>query len=204
MFVRIGIIVLMCTGCGVPLNRMHAGEDYDLGNGARPEWVDRPFIMDKGQVKGFVGTSQDLASEGAARSDALANARQQILDSVGVWGRREVQRVIQQRSEDWGVSVPQVRSDDVGSLISEGEVRSRAREFHIEKVARNAGGRVKYYYKIFVLVLVRGDDAKSWIKDAMRKKLEQQPPPAGADPKQSKAAIMAALDEMQAPENSEW
>lgn len=162
----------------------------------RPEWVNRPFLMDAGTRKAFVGTSQDLTGEGAARSDALANARQQVIDSLGVWGSREFRRVIRMRTGRGDIAVPHVGSDDLAKLVSEGEVRARAREFHVERSTR-AG---KPIYKVFVIIQVSGADAKTWLKKATKASIRRAP----TKDESEKRELLAALDQMAAPENNEW
>ena len=178
--------------------RLRPGEELKVEGDDAPRWVTEPYKEDSQEAKAFCGVSHNLSSEGEAREDALKNARQQIMDAIGTAGKHVVEQVISSSGSDMGILDPAVVADDALRLVSEGDVKTRARSFHIEKWKRNDGGRMVYYYKAYVLVHWSNKDAEDAVKRSIQEAAEKK-----GDARQQDN-IKRALDLLEEMKSEEW
>ena len=164
----------------------------------KPKWTDSPSSVDTKEAKAFVGTSNNMASEGVAREDALKNARQQIIDAMGVTGKRQISEVISLVGSTSDIIDPGVVTDMATKMVSESTVKTRAKEFHVERWQRQAEKGVEYYYKVYVLVFWNNKDTEEVVKSAVLEVAKKE------KDEQKKTAIQRAVDNMKKMESENW
>jgi hypothetical protein len=185
----------LILGCAGP---KPLGWERQIDGGEAPAWTDHPGKMDTKDAKAFAGVSLDEAMEGSARDGALKNARQQIIDALGTYGRHTVNQVIVLSKTEGGILDPEVIGADATELVSESEIASRAKEFHIEKWQRVTEEGLKTFYKAYVLVLYSNEDAEQAVKSAVRRQAQ------AAQDEQVRKNIEHALEEMKKLESPDW
>jgi hypothetical protein len=114
--------------------------------GKRPGWIANP------PVGYFVGVSRDFVMEGEARRDALLDARKQIVDSLGVRLTKEEVEELVVKGEASEVLSPDVLWKVKTQVISKSIVRARDKEWYTEKWEIQEEGKVRYFWKAFVLI----------------------------------------------------
>ena len=154
------------------------GTEIQLTGQKRPDWIYEPTSKDSKDKKAFVGVSHDFEMEGDARSDALKDARQQIIDFMGVLGKRVIKEAIVTSGISSDIINPAVDKKEQSELLSESFIKTRAKNYHIEKWQRvQDDGSVKTFYKCYVLVMFDEKDSQDYLKDAFaraRKKAESE------------------------------
>ncbi len=164
-----------------------------------PEWTVKPTKFDDKEYKAFCGTSHNFSSDGEARDNATQNARKQIIDAIGTFGKHVVNEVISSIGTAGSILDPGVVRDDATELISEALVSSRASEFHIERWSRvEDGGRISYYYKAYVLVMWNNDDAQNAVAESIRRQA------AKSKAQQDKRNVDRALEQMERLQSGDW
>jgi hypothetical protein len=194
--VTIFMVLGLLLGSAAVQARLKVGQEQQVSGGRPPAWVHAPVQEDSREAKAFCGVSRNLASEGEAREDALRSAREQIVDAIGVYG----EHLLLQVSHGGGSSVvdPAVVTESSLKLVSEGSVRTRARQFHVEKWKRRTEHGVEYYHRAFVLVHWANEDAAA----ALRRPLEDAA--AAAEDAAARAALDRALERMQQLKATDW
>lgn len=191
------ILPAFLLGCaGVPKHPV--GYEEMVQGGERPKWVFHPTEFDTKSAKAFVGTSLDFAMEGQARDDAIKNARKQIIDAMGVYGKRKISEIITNTGLSADIINPAVVTDDATKLVSEATVATRAKDWVVEKWMRAEAVGVKYYYRVFVLVIFNNGDADKAVKDAIRREAEK------AAEEQNRQNIERALELMEELKSADW
>jgi len=141
-------MLLLSVGCAA---HRPVGFESRITEADPPEWTVRPMKFDTKEAKAFCGVSHNVSSEALARDNALENARKQIVDAMGTYGKHVIDQVISAVGTAGSVLDPALIGDDANKLVSEGMVKTRAKEFHIEKWARTKpGGEIDFYYKAYV------------------------------------------------------
>jgi len=167
-FFNLVVLILFLAGCA---GQRPVGWEEKLKGNEPPEWTVRPPKFDTREAKAFCGTSHNASSESVARDDALENARKQIIDAMGAWGEHVIDEVISSVGTAWPALDPAVIRDDATKLVSEGMVKTRAKEYHIEKWSRvKPGGEVEYFYKAYVMVYWNNEDAENTVTEAIRRR----------------------------------
>jgi len=202
MFKRIFVALFMVSPClmvsCVGGRKMMLGEEEKIMGVERAVWINDPGSLDREGSKAFVGTSKNAISEGEARTDALKDARKQIIDAMGVYGKRVVKEVISNVSTASDIINPGVVSDDMSKMLSEAEVTTRAKKFHVEKWQKMTDEGIKYYYLVFVQVYFSNVDAQ----DAVKKSIVRQA--KAATEEKDKRNINRALEQMKQLESEQW
>lgn len=154
------------------------GTEIQLSGKDRPDWVDNPSKKDTKELKAFVGISRDFEMEGDARDDALKDARQQIIDFMGILGKRVIREAVVTSGMSTDIIDPAVAMKDQSEFVSESFVKTRAKEYHIEKWQRVEDDlSLKNFYKAYVLVLFNEKDGDDLMKQALaaaKKKAETE------------------------------
>ena len=140
-----------------------------------PDWTIRPTDFDTDEAKAFCGLSQNMSSEAQARDNALENARKQIVDAMGAYGRHVIDAVVSSIGTTGSVLDPSLVCDDANRMVSEGKVKARANEYHIEKWYRvKPGGEIQFFYKVYVLVMWNNQDAEDAVAEAIKQQYETE------------------------------
>jgi hypothetical protein len=174
------------------------GYEEKVSGGNPPIWTTVPADLDSKEAKAFCGTSHNFSSDGEARDNALENARKQIVDAVGTYGKHVIDEVISSVGTAGSILDPGVVRDDATKLVSESLVKTRAREFHVEKWSRVTERGLEYYYKSYVLVLWNNADAQEAVKEALTKQAEK------AKTETDKQNIDRALKMMEQLKSEDW
>ena len=177
---------------------MPIGHEEKISGSERPKWVDTPVKEDTKEAKAFVGLSLNEQMESQARAGALEDARKQIIDAMGVYGKRKIDEVITSVGSISDIINPGIVKDEATKMVSESIVKSRANQFHIERWKRITESGVGYYYKVFVLVLFPNDQAAQITKDAITLAAKQ------AKDTQDKRNIDRALEAMKELKSNDW
>ena len=144
------------------------GSEIQISGGKKPKWVFDPTSRDTRSLKAFVGVSHDFKMEGDARADALKDARQQIIDFMGVLGKRVIREAIVISGMSSDVINPAIDSKRESEFLSESYVGTRAKNYHVERWQRVLGDNsVENFYKIYVLVLFDENDTRQYLKQAL-------------------------------------
>jgi hypothetical protein len=192
LVVGLALLAAACAGG----RRLLPGQERQMSGGDPPAWVLAPVKEDTREAKAFCGVSRNLGSEGAARDDALRSAREQIIDAIGVQGEHVLVQVSSSLGPAGGILDPAVALDNTTKLVSEGQVRTRARQFHIERWQRLGESGLEYYHKAYVLVHWSNADAAEAVRQAVRAA-------AGPDA-QVQANVDRALDRMKDLKAEDW
>ncbi len=194
----IAAICLLFVACAGTQQRP-IGFEERLTKDEAPEWSVRPIDFDNKEYKAFCGTSHNFSSDGEARDNAMQNARKQIIDAVGTFGKHVINEVISSVGTAGSVLDPAVVRDDATKLVSEALVASRGSEFHVEKWSRvEDGGRISYYYKAYVLVMWNNNDAQNAVAESLKRQA------AESKNEQDKININRALDQMKRLQSGDW
>lgn len=191
------IALLICIQCSSTKN-LPIGYEGKISGGDRPGWVNAPAAKDTKDAKAFVGVSLNEKMEAQARAGALEDARKQIIDAMGVYGKRKIEEVISTVGNVSDIINPGVVRDEATKLISESIVESRANQFHIERWQKVTETGVEYYYKASVLVLFPNEQAKKYLKDALAAASKQ------IKNEKDKRNVDRALGEMKDLKSNEW
>ena len=149
-------------------NQLIPGTEMQLTGKKKPKWTFDPASQDKKNLKAFVGVSHDFKMEGDARTDALKNARQQLIDFMGVLGKRVVKEAIVTSGMSSDIINPAIASKDESEFLSESYIKTRAKNYHVERWQRVLGDNsVENFYKIYVLVLFDENDTKKYLHEAL-------------------------------------
>jgi hypothetical protein len=191
-----GFLLLGLTaGCG---GQLPVGGERRVGDDERPRWIQYPSRADRDDAKAFAGASLDVATEGQARTGALADARQQIIDAVGVYGTREIRELTTSAGLAHGILQPDVVTEVASEMVSESLVRTRAEEYYIEKWERMTPEGLVSYYKGFVLVYFSNADAQDAVAQAARRAVESR------HDETTRASLDRALEVMRTLDSKDW
>jgi len=193
----LSLLFLLLTACAAG-GRLLPGQEKQVSGGEKPDWALEPVKEDTKDAKAFCGVSHNLTSEGEAREDALRSAREQIVDAIGVYGEHVLEQVSSSLGSSGGILDPAVVMDNAVRLVSEGQVRTRAREFHIEKWQRLGEAGLEYWYRAYVLVLWQNQDAAEAVQQAV-----QEAAQAKGDAT-VKANVDRALERMKTMQSQDW
>jgi hypothetical protein len=195
---KVLILLLSLTFISCAGTRKPVGYEEKVSGGNPPIWTTVPADLDSREAKAFCGTSHNFSSDGEARDNALENARKQIVDAVGTYGKHVIDEVISSVGTAGSILDPGVVRDDATKLVSESLVKTRAREFHVEKWSRVTERGLEYYYKSYVLVLWNNADAQEAVKEALTKQAEK------AKTETDKQNIDRALKMMEQLKSEDW
>ena len=190
----LAVFFLSCAGT----RNKPVGWEEKISGGNQPDWTLAPADNDSKEAKAFCGTSHNFSSDGEARDNALENARKQIVDAMGTYGKHVIDEVISSVGTAGGILDPGVVRDDATKLVSESMVKTRAREFHVEKWSRVAHSGIEYYYKSYVLVMWKNNDAVEAVKQSIIKQAEK------SKNKEDKKNIDRALEMMEKLKSEDW
>ena len=169
----LGVLSALLLLLGACASKHHPiGYEELLSGDDQPRWTLEPAREDSKEAKAFCGTSHNFASEAEARDNALQNARQQIIDAMGTFGQHMIDQVISSTGTASAILDPGMVLDDATRMVSEAEIRTRAREFHVQKWARTTQLGLEYYYRAYVLVNWSNADAEQAMADAIRNQAE--------------------------------
>ena len=188
------VLLLSCAGT----RNQPIGYEEKVSGGEAPKWTMVPVEYDSKEAKAFCGTSHNFSSDAEARNNSLENARTQIVDAMGTYGKHMLQEVISSVGSAGSILNPGVVRDDATELVSESMVKTRAREFQVEKWSRVTEQGVDYYYKAYVLVLWNNSDAAEVVKQAIRKEAEK------VEAEQERRNIERALEKMKELKSEDW
>lgn len=164
------IVLVICLTLLSCAGQRPVGWEEKISGGDPPEWTNYPSKFDNKEAKAFCGVSHNSSSEAIARDNALENARKQIIDAMGSYGKHVIDEVISSVGTAWSVLDPTVIRDDATNMVSEAVVKTRAKEYHIEKWSRiKRGGEVEIYHKAYVFVLWNNRDADEAVIEAIRR-----------------------------------
>lgn len=143
----------------------------------RPNWVDKLPITDKQLA--FVGVSDQYATDSAARDDAQADGRTQLVRYYGTL----ISEKGRNASSIYGISSdvfdPQIASQELEEFISEGLVQSfSANEFYTEVYVTVDA---KTSYKVYALMLIEKAVADKAAQEYLGKKAEEYRSKAAAE-----------------------
>ncbi|OQX88536.1 hypothetical protein B6D60_02025 [candidate division KSB1 bacterium 4484_87] len=162
------LAVFLIFGCASK-QQLVPGMEIQITGKKQPNWVNNPSKKDSKELKAFVGISHDFEMEGDARRDALKDARQQIIDFMGILGKKVLKEAVITSGMSTDIIVPAIASKDQTEFISESFVKTRAKEYHVEKWQRvEDDGALKNFYKSYVLVLFNEKDSEDLMKQALR------------------------------------
>lgn len=161
-------ILLFCSLFYCSSKQLIPGSEIQLSGQKRPDWVMEPTSQDKKSLKAFTGVSHDFKMEGDARADALKDARQQIIDFMGVLGSRIIKEAIVTSGVSSDIINPGIAKREQSELVSETYIKTRAKKYHVERWQRvQADNSVENFYKIYVLVLFDERDTQQYMKEAL-------------------------------------
>jgi hypothetical protein len=188
------LLLAACAGTRKPI-----GYEEKLAGGDEPKWSLSPVSFDSKDAKAFCGTSHNFGSEAEARANALEDARKQIIDAMGTYGKHVIDEVISSVGTASAVLNPGIVRDDATKMVSEATIAARAKEFHVERWSRVVpGGGMEYYYKVYTLVMWGNKDAENAVVESIKKQSDQ------AKTEQEKANIQRALDGMKELKSDNW
>jgi len=190
----ISAFLLSCS----TVKQVPVGHEEKISGSERPKWVDTPVEEDTKDSKAFVGLSLNEKMESKARAGALEDARKQIIDAMGVYGKRKIDEVISTFGSISDIINPGIVRDEATKMVSENIVKSRSNQFHIERWKRITESGVDYYYKAYVLVLFPNDQAAQITKDVIELVAKQ------AKDEQDKRSIDRALEAMKELKSNDW
>ncbi len=192
------LLVFLMTACSAGLSGRPIGFEEQISGGNAPVWTLTPYREDTREAKAFCGTSHNFGSDAEARDNALQNARKQIIDAMGTYGTHLVEQVISSVGTAGSILDPGLVVDDATKMISDAMVKTRAREFHVEKWARKTHSGVEYFFRTNVLVLWNNADAEEAVQSALRSQAESK-----AD-EEAQRNIDRALETMERLRSENW
>ncbi|NOZ60163.1 MAG: hypothetical protein GXO74_00630 [Calditrichaeota bacterium] len=161
------ITSFLLFGCASK-QKLVPGMEIQLTGKKQPDWVSNPAKKDTKNLKAFVGISHDFEMEGDARQDALKDARQQIIDFMGILGKRVLREAVVTSGMSTDIVVPAIASKNQTEFVSESFVKTRAKNYHIEKWQRvQDDATLKNFYKAYVLILFNEKDGDALMKQAL-------------------------------------
>ena len=190
-------IAMLFLSCAGTRNRP-VGYEEKVSGGNQPDWPTIPADFDTKEAKAFCGTSHNFSSDGEARDNALENARKQIVDAMGTYGKHVIDEVISSIGTAGSILDPGMVRDEATKLVSESMVKTRAREFHVEKWSKVTNSGIEYFYKSYVLVLWNNNDAEAVVKQAVIKQAEK------VKSEEEKQNIDRALEMMEKLKSEDW
>ncbi len=177
IFLTFTMAVFLIFGCASK-QELVPGMETQISGKKQPDWVTNPSKKDTKNLKAFVGISHDFEMEGDARQDALKDARQQIIDFMGILGKRVLKEAVVTSGMSTDIIVPAIATKDQTEFVSESFVKTRAKNYHVEKWQRvEDDGTLRNFYKAYVLVLFDqkdGDDLMRQALKAAKKKAETE------------------------------
>ena len=191
------LLAVFFLSCAGTRNRP-VGYEEKVTGGNPPIWTTIPADFDTKEAKAFCGTSHNFSSDGEARDNALENARKQIVDAMGTYGKHVIDEVISSVGTAGSILDPGMVRDEATKLVSESMVKTRAREFHVEKWSKVTNAGIDYFYKSYVMVLWNNADAAEVVKQAIIKQAEKS---KSEDEKQN---IDRALEMMEKLKSEDW
>jgi hypothetical protein len=117
---------------------------------------------------------------------------------MGTYVSRRLHQVFIATGSASGMSTPVVTGIDLRELVSDGEVRTWAEDWHIQRWERETPYGVEYYHKAYVLVLVPLTAAKSTMRQAAQAAV------AAVDDPSSRTALDAAVRALDEMNSDEW
>ena len=163
---QILLLLLLLFNCSK--RQMMPGLETQISGKDKPAWTYDPTSKDSKNLKAFVGVSHDFQMEGDARSDALKDARQQIIDYMGVLGKRIIKEAIVTSGVSSDIINPAMAKKEESELLSESYIKTRAKNYHIERWQRVKGDySVENYYKIYALVLFDENDTQKYFQEVL-------------------------------------
>ncbi|RLA95233.1 MAG: hypothetical protein DRG83_18835 [Deltaproteobacteria bacterium] len=196
-YFAISLIFFVLSGCA-STKQFPIGSEVLVSGKEKPSWINRPTEKDTKKAKAFVGTSLNESMESQARAGALEDARKQIIDAMGVYGKRKINEVISSVGTVSDIINPGVVRDEATKMVSESIVKSRAHQYHIERWRRVTQSGVEYYYKAYVLVLFPNEQAAQITRDAIQTAAQN------VKDEQDKRNIERALKVMEELKTNEW
>jgi hypothetical protein len=118
----------------------------------------------------FVGSSQE-EDEAKARNEALADARKQIIDSLGIEMSKESIREITSAGSSNEIGTQQSSAKIKMESIGRNILQVKPNQWHVEKWQKKLEKGVAYFYKVFVLVKFSKDEHDRFI-DSMIMQIE--------------------------------
>ena len=191
------ILAALFMSCAGTRNRP-VGYEEKVSGGNQPDWATIPADFDTKEAKAFCGTSHNFSSDGEARDNALENARKQIVDAMGTYGKHVIDEVISSVGTAGSILDPGMVRDEATKLVSESMVKTRAREFHVEKWSKVTNSGIDYFYKSYVLVQWNNADAAEVVKQAIIKQAEK------SKSEEEKQNIDRALEMMEKLKSEDW
>ena len=190
--------LLFTVACAGGMRGKPVGFEAQISGGETPKWALTPYKEDTKQAKAFCGTSHNFSSEGDARDDALKNARTQIIDAMGTYGQHIVEQVVSSVGLSGSILDPGMVMDDATKMVSEAEIKTRAREFSVQKWSKKTSQGVDYYYRVYVMVQWSNADAEDMVKQAVKKQAAAKVDEA------AQKNINRALDTMERLRSDNW
>lgn len=166
--------------------------------GDKGEWITDLSLEDTREGKAFTGVSHDFSNEADARNDALKNARAQIVDAMGVYGKRKVQEVITHSGVASDIIDPGLAVQDMTELISESYVKARAKKYYIQEYNENTSVGIKTIFKAYVLVFITNAEIDEQVKETIKKKTNE------IKDEKDKKNIDSAIELMEKMETDDW
>ncbi len=191
------ILAALFMSCAGTRNRP-VGYEEKVSGGNPPQWTTLPVEFDTKEAKAFCGTSHNFSSDGESRDNALENSRKQIVDAMGTYGKHVIDEVISSVGTAGSILDPGMVRDEATKLVSESMVKTRAREFHVEKWSKVTNSGIDYFYKSYVLVLWNNNDAEAVVKQAVIKQAEK------VKSEEEKQNIDRALEMMEKLKSEDW
>lgn len=190
------LVIIILTGCA---GQRSVGYEERVTKPDPPDWTVKPTDFDTGEAKAFCGLSQNMSSEAQARDNALENARKQIIDAMGAYGKHVIDAVVSSIGTTGSVLDPSMVCDDANRMVSEGKVKARAGEYHVEKWYRvKPGQEIQFFYKAYVLVMWNNQDAEDAVAEAIRKQYETE------QSEDERRNIERAVEQMKRLQSEDW
>jgi len=162
------LIPFLVFNFGCAKRQLMPGEEIQIAGKNKPEWTYDPISRDTKNLRAFVGVSHDFQMEGDARADALKDARQQIIDYMGITGKRIIREAIATSGVSSDIINPAMDKKEESEFLSESHIKTRAKNYHIERWQRvKADYSVENYYKIYVLVLFDESDTQKYFQEVL-------------------------------------
>jgi len=139
------VLLVQLLLIGSALYSAQIGEEKLLTKGKPPEWL---TISKDGE---FVGSVQD-EDESKARNEALADARKQIIDSLGIEMSKETLREITQSGSTAEIGIQQSGAKIKTESVAKNILQVKPSQWYVERWQKTLESGVNYYYKVYVLV----------------------------------------------------
>lgn len=150
------------------------GSEVQISGEKKPDWVNDPSSADKKDLKAFVGVSHDFKMENDARADALKDARQQIIDFMGVLGKRVIKEAIVTSGVSADIINPAIAKNEQSEFVSDTFIKTRAKNYHIERWQKVLDNRsVENFFKVYVLVQFDEKDTQEYFEQVFARAKQQ-------------------------------